>query len=59
MQDAVQQEMGPDRDLEQGTVLASLAGEAKVIEEGTSSAMPLAPEGPAPDRLGRSHMEAL
>ncbi|CAK9111292.1 unnamed protein product [Durusdinium trenchii] len=46
-----------DRELEQGTVLAALAGEVKLVEEGTSSEMPPVlrdPGGPSPERLGRS-----
>ncbi|CAK9111289.1 unnamed protein product [Durusdinium trenchii] len=57
-QDALQEESAvQDRELEQGTVLAALAGEVKLVEEGTSSEMPPVlrdPGGPSPERLGRS-----
>eukprot|EP00913_Durusdinium_trenchii_P014848 g13924.t2 len=40
-QDALQEESAvQDRELEQGTVLAALAGAVKLVEEGTSSEMP-------------------
>eukprot|EP00913_Durusdinium_trenchii_P014847 g13924.t1 len=57
-QDALQEESAvQDRELEQGTVLAALAGAVKLVEEGTSSEMPPVlrdPGGPSPERLGRS-----
>lgn len=61
VQDALQAEWAvQDRDLEQGTVLASLSGEKKIFQEGSCSEMPqeLPCErlegGPSPERLGRS-----